>query len=57
MYLRQAKKIGINSEAHIRDNLHFMRYGIDQARRGWLPPDVINTMNWAKVQQWLNRRT
>jgi DNA polymerase (family X) len=61
IYLRQAKEIGvkiaINSDAHSTDNLHFMRYGIDQARRGWLEPsDVINTMSWPRLQKWLNRR-
>jgi DNA polymerase (family X) len=59
-YVRQAKemgvKIAINSDAHSTDNLHFMHYGIHQARRGWLEPgDVINTMDWASLQQWLYR--
>jgi len=31
-----------------------MRYGIDQARRGWIERrHVVNTMSWAHLQQWL----
>lgn len=61
IYVRQAKEIGvqiaINSDAHSTDNLHFMHYGIDQARRGWLEPaNVINTMSWTKFQKWLKRK-
>lgn len=61
IYVRQAKKMGvkiaIDSDAHSADSLYFMQYGIHQGRRGWLEPgDVINTMDWESLQQWLNRR-
>jgi DNA polymerase (family 10) len=37
-------KIAISTDAHNIDSLQFMRYGINQARRGWLESqDVINT--------------
>lgn len=60
-HLRQAKvagvKVAINSDAHSTGNLQYMRYGIDQARRGWLEPgDVINAMDWASLQRWLHRK-
>ena len=33
-----------------------MRYGIDQARRGWLEKaHVLNTLPWRPFQQWLQR--
>jgi DNA polymerase (family X) len=50
-------KFAIDSDAHSVEHLRFMRYGIDQARRGWLEPgQVVNTMSWAQLQQWLQRR-
>jgi len=37
-------KLAISTDAHSIDQLHFMPYGINQARRGWLEPaDIINT--------------
>jgi DNA polymerase (family 10) len=34
-----------------------MRYGVDQARRGWLSPsDVLNTLSLAKLKKTLTRR-
>ncbi len=37
-------KIAISTDAHSTHDLHLMRYGIGQARRGWLAPeDVVNT--------------
>ena len=47
--LRTAKKLGlkiaINTDAHWIDELDHMRFGVYQARRGWLEKgDVINTM-------------
>jgi DNA polymerase (family 10) len=37
-------KIAINCDAHARDGMEILEYGIATARRGWLrPEDVINT--------------
>ncbi len=37
-------RIAISTDAHSRGNLDYMRFGVDQARRGWLTADdVINT--------------
>ncbi len=37
-------KVAISTDAHAMVELDFMRFGIDQARRGWLEPDdVLNT--------------
>jgi len=41
---RQGIKIAINTDAHKIPELHYMKYGIYQARRGWLTKeDVLNT--------------
>jgi DNA polymerase (family 10) len=34
-----------------------MRFGVDQARRGWLEAaDVLNARPWAELKAWLDRR-
>jgi len=57
---RLAKEIGvlvaISTDAHSTGNLDYMRYGVDQARRGWLEPaDVINTRSLAELEGLLRR--
>ncbi len=50
-------KIAINTDAHSIEQLRFMSYGIDQARRGWLEKrHALNAMPWGELQQWLRRR-
>jgi hypothetical protein len=50
-------KIVINSDAHSVENLRFMHYGVDQARRGWLEkPHILNTLGWPQFQQWLRQQ-
>ena len=49
-------KVAISTDAHGTADLGFMRYGVDQARRGWLEPDdVLNTRPWADVRKLLRR--
>jgi DNA polymerase (family 10) len=48
---RQAKdmgiKVAINSDAHHREDLKLVHYGVLNARRGWLQPeDVLNTLEY-----------
>ena len=48
VHCRMAKELGvkvsINTDAHSTNDLNFIRFGVAQARRGWLEPsDVINT--------------
>ncbi len=55
---RIAKELGvrcaIGSDAHSRENLHTMEFGIATARRGWLEAkDVINTLPLAGLQELL----
>ena len=54
--IRKAKEIGvkmiINSDAHHKDQLNLMEYGVSQARRGWAEKkDIINC--W-KVEEMLD---
>jgi len=57
---RQAREIGvsvaISTDAHSTGNLRYMRYGVDQARRGWLEAaDVLNTRPLAELRSLLKR--
>jgi DNA polymerase (family 10) len=50
-------KIAISTDAHRVTDLTFMRYGVGQARRGWLEADdVINTRKWSELQKLLRRK-
>ena len=47
IYIKKAREAGvkmvINTDAHHKDHLRFMEYGISQARRGWAEKkDIIN---------------
>jgi DNA polymerase (family 10) len=57
IYIKKAKEMGvkfiINTDAHISDQLGFMRFGVFQARRGWLTKeDVINTLPLRAIKKW-----
>jgi DNA polymerase (family 10) len=57
---RMAKELGlkvaVSSDAHSAANLGLLRYGVDQARRGWLSADdVINTRPLKALQRLLRR--
>lgn len=54
-HCRQAKqsgvKLAISTDAHSTAGLHAMRYGVDQARRGWIEAeDVLNTRSWRELK-------
>ncbi len=58
---RAAQKAGvllaIGSDAHNIAQLDQIRYGVFQARRGWIEArSVINTWAWTKLNRWLERR-
>jgi DNA polymerase (family 10) len=49
-------KIAVSTDAHSIGGLGNMRYGVDQARRGWLgAADVLNTRSWRDVARILQR--
>jgi DNA polymerase (family 10) len=50
-------KVAISTDAHRTGDLAFMRFGIGQARRGWLEAeDVLNTRKWDELKKLLKRR-
>jgi DNA polymerase (family 10) len=60
VHARAAKSLGIkvaiSTDAHSTVGLNAMRFGVDQARRGWLEPgDVLNTLPWPKLKKLLAR--
>jgi DNA polymerase (family 10) len=60
VHCRMAKglglKLAISTDAHTSNNLDYMRFGVDQARRGWLEPaDVLNTRPWRELEKLLAR--
>jgi DNA polymerase (family 10) len=61
VHLLRAREIGvkivINTDAHNTEQLHFVGYGIDQARRGWLEKrHVLNAMTRPQLEIWLKQR-
>ncbi len=49
-------KIAISTDAHSIAELDFMRFGMGQARRGWLEAkDVLNTRPWNEIRKMLRR--
>lgn len=60
-HVHRAKELGvpvvISTDAHSPRGLADMRFGVDQARRGWLEPDdVLNTRSLTDFRRWLDRR-
>jgi DNA polymerase (family 10) len=59
-HCRAAREIGlklaISTDAHSTAGLSLMRFGVDQARRGWIGPgDVLNTLPWRELRKLLAR--
>jgi DNA polymerase (family 10) len=49
-------KLAVSTDAHATHALAYIRFGVDQARRGWLEADdVINTRPLAKLRKLLKR--
>ena len=49
-------KIAISTDAHSTSGFANMRFGVDQARRGWLEADdVINTLPLTRLQKLLKQ--
>jgi DNA polymerase (family 10) len=50
-------KLAVSTDAHTLNHLNNMKYGVDQARRGWLEKeDVINTRSWSALKKLLKRK-
>jgi DNA polymerase (family 10) len=49
-------KLTICTDAHSTAQLDYMRFGVAQARRGWLARgDVLNSRPWGDVETLLRR--
>jgi DNA polymerase (family 10) len=49
-------KVAISTDAHATDQFDYMRFGIGQARRGWLEAgDVLNTRSLDELRKLLRR--
>jgi DNA polymerase (family 10) len=49
-------KLAISTDAHATHALAYMRFGVDQARRGWVEADdVINTRSLPALKRFLKR--
>jgi DNA polymerase (family 10) len=49
-------KVAISTDAHSTMDLEYMRFGIAEARRGWLEAnDVLNTRSWHELKKLLQR--
>ncbi len=49
--------LAINSDAHSAAQLEHIRYGVFQARRGWIEArSVINSWPWKQLSRWLRQR-
>jgi DNA polymerase (family 10) len=61
VHVHRARELGVpvvvSTDAHSVRGLDVMRYGVDQARRGWLgPADVLNARPLPEMEAWLTRR-
>lgn len=60
IHCKLAKELGvrlaISTDAHRTSDLDFMRFGVDQARRGWIEPEnVVNTLRLGDLRRLLKR--
>jgi DNA polymerase (family 10) len=50
-------RVALSTDAHSTNDLALMRFGVGQARRGWLEPaDVINTRPLVELKKLLKRK-
>ena len=57
MALEAGARLSIGTDAHMPDHYDYMRYGVDQARRGWASADaIINTLSPTALRRVLAAR-
>ncbi|MFW6147467.1 MAG: DNA polymerase/3'-5' exonuclease PolX [Thermodesulfobacteriota bacterium] len=50
-------KLAVSTDTHRITDLEYMRFGVNQGRRGWLEPkDVINTLSLKELKKLLGER-
>jgi DNA polymerase (family 10) len=60
-YVRKAKdagvKLAISTDSHSTGNFDYIKYGVAQARRGWMgKADIINSRSWKQLEKLLYRK-
>ncbi len=56
--IKHGVKITIGTDAHIKDDLGLMKYGVSVARRGWAQKqDILNTLSFDEIIKWIKLRT
>lgn len=49
-------KLVINTDSHQVSEMELMRYGVDNARRGWAQKsDIMNTLPVSKFEEWIKK--
>ena len=49
-------KLAISTDAHSTGNFDYIKYGVAQARRGWMDKsNIINTRSWPALKKLLKR--
>lgn len=57
MAVKTGVKMCINTDAHKIKELETMRFGVNNARRGWATaPDIVNCLGYNKFVSWLKDR-
>jgi DNA polymerase (family 10) len=52
--IKNKVKLAINTDSHEVSQMNMLKYGVSVARRGWAEKDdIINTMPYNKVKEWL----
>lgn len=52
--VKKGLKFVINTDAHAKEHMDLMRYGVSVARRGWATKrDILNTMGYNDFRKWL----
>ncbi|MBK9743918.1 MAG: DNA polymerase/3'-5' exonuclease PolX [Saprospiraceae bacterium] len=55
--LEKHVKVAINPDAHSKESIHYIKYGVAAARKGGLTKELcLNTMNKEAFDQWLSRK-
>mgnify|MGYP001576873855 CR=1 FL=1 len=56
--IKHGVKITIGTDAHIKEDLDLMKYGVSVARRGWAQKqDILNTLSFDEIIKWIKLRT
>lgn len=55
--VKRGVKLSLGTDAHAKEGLTLMKYGVSVARRGWAQKkDIINTWSYDKILTWMHER-